>query len=131
MGNKLHYIALQLAGRVSAALRGGFGGEGSEVELETGDWSCAVGVRVGVSGRGCGTCLSLYSTVVVVVVVVSFVGNTRESKIGRDRWSQSLDGQMQIACGRYVWQRQSQVVRQRSFKREQKWEPAICNDAST
>lgn len=95
MGNKLHYIALQLAGRVSAALRGGFGGEGSEVELETGDWSCAVGVGVGVSGRGCGTCLSLYSTVVVAVVVVSFVGNARESKIGRDRRSQSLDGQIQ------------------------------------
>lgn len=41
MQNKLHDIALQLAGRVSAALRGGQ--EGSEVELETG----AVGVGVG------------------------------------------------------------------------------------
>lgn len=42
MQNTLHYIALQLAGRVSAALRGG---KGSEVELENG---AVVGVRVGV-----------------------------------------------------------------------------------
>lgn len=41
MQNTLHYIALQLAGRVSAALRGG---KGSEDELENG---AVVGVPVG------------------------------------------------------------------------------------
>lgn len=56
MQNTLHYTALQLAGRVSAALRGG---EGSEVELETG----AVWVLEWVFlARGCGTCLCTVST---------------------------------------------------------------------
>lgn len=89
MQNKLHDTALQLAGRVSAALRGG-AQEGSEVELDTG----AVGVGVGVSGRGCGTCL-------YTVDLVSFWLNAR--KAARDRKDALLGGQPQLLGGRDVW----------------------------
>lgn len=109
MQNKLHDIALQLAGRVSAALRGVE--EGSEVELDTGACGC---------GSGC------FWPLGVGPAFIQYLGSLAQCEAGSKTQKRRSSRRTTTATG---WPScvavAGTVVRQRSFKREQKWEPAI------